>query len=170
MSSKRKHSTVHVKDIDALSEIQLAKYTDSLEVLSKMRKDGGSLARNSKLVQISPNTVKRYVGSAFEKRGNRIVAKDSDDLLRQLRIYKNGKEDWIQVSGTKIASRIGQYHSAVGRRTHFHELNALDSFKGEKVTDFKGKRHTLETDIEKIRAIFKQREEHEFFKIYKESG
>jgi predicted transcriptional regulator len=162
----RRTVPTRVDDLEKLSPNRLAKYNDSLEVLKKMRTEGGSLAKNAKLVKISPNTVKRYVGSAFEKRGNRIVAKHNDDLLRKMRIYKNGKEAWIQVRGKENASKIGRYHSAVGRRVHLDELNALDSFKGETVTDFQGKKHSLENDYKKIQEIFKRREEPEYFTIY----
>jgi hypothetical protein len=155
-----------VDDLERLSPKRLAKYNDSLEVLQKMRKEGGSLAKNARSVGISPNTVKRHVGAAFEKRGNRIVARQDDDLLRKMRMYKNGQEVWIQVRGRKSASKLGRYHSAVGRRIHLHELGALDSFKGEIITDFQGKKHALETDIGKIREIFAKREEPEFFTIY----
>jgi hypothetical protein len=166
LNSKRKRSTVKVDDLERLSPKRLAKYNDSLEVLKRMRNGNGSLAQNARQLKISPNTVKRHVGSALEKRGRRIVARQDDDLLRKMRIYKDGKEVWIQVRGRQTASRLGQYHSAVGRRIHLHELGALDSFEGEPITDFRGRKHTLETDIEKIQKIFKRREEPEYFTIY----
>ena len=152
-------------DLDNLTPRQSLKYDDSLEVLKLMRQ-GYKIRDATNEVGISIPTVKKYVGSGIKKKDNILVPKSTDRLLRAMRIYEDGAEKWIQVRGLKTASKIGQYHSAVGRRVDKNEKNALDLFKKIKIKDAKGKVHKLETDSEDIFEIFDRREEPEFFKIY----
>jgi len=152
-------------DLDKLTPRSSSKYDDSLEVLRLMRQ-GYKIRNASKEVEISPTTVKKYVGSAIKKKNNVLVAKSTDSLLRKMRIYEDGQEKWIQVRGRKNSSIIGQYHSAVGRRVDKKEKNALELYKKIKIRDAKNKVHVLETDSENIFDIFDRRQEPEFFRIY----
>lgn len=152
-------------DLDKLTSKQLAKYEDSLEVLRLVRK-GKSLNQASKQVGISPSTVKRHVGSALKLKNKRIIARKNDSLLRKIRIYENGKEEFIQTRGRKNSSLIAQYMGAVGRRIDKNDINALKQFEKKSIIDSKGKHHRFETDIKKLIKIFEKREEPEFFTIY----
>lgn len=142
---------------------RLAKYEDSLEVLNLIRK-GTTIKEASKQVGISVPTVKKYVHSALWIKNHRLVAKKSDDLLRKIRIYENGKETWVTVRGNKRSSLIGQYHSAVGRIDK--DQSILKSFKNKRIKDADGQVHRLEVDVTKILSILERREEPEFFTIY----
>jgi len=153
------------KDLDLLSDKQLAKYEDSLEVLGLVRK-GKSLNQSSKQVGISPSTVKRYVSSALKSKNNRIVAKKRDSLLRKIRIYENGKEEFIQTRGRKNASISGKYLSAVGQSIDNDDASTLKMFERKTIIDHKGKHHVLETNLNKLKQISERREEREFFSIY----
>jgi len=153
------------KDLDLLTSKQSAKYDDSLEVLRLIRK-GMSLNQASKQVGISPSTAKRYVGIALKLKNKRIVARKNDSLLRKIRIYENGKEEFIQIKGRKNSSIIAQYLGAVGKRIDKNDVAALDSFEKITIRDFKGNHHKFETDIKKLIQIFEKREEPEFFTIY----
>ena len=154
------------KDLDLLPEKQIAKYEDSLEVVSIMRK-GSTINNASKQVGISPTTVKKYMGSAIKLKNNRLVAKKSDSLLRKIRIYENGKEEFIQTRGRKNSSTIAQYLGAVGRRIDKNDVSALKQFENKTIIDHKGKHHRFETNFDKLKQISEQREEPEFFTIYK---
>ncbi len=153
------------KDLDLLSSKQLAKYEDSLEVLSIMRK-GTTIKNASKQVGISVPTVKKYAGSALKLKSHRLVAKQSDSLLRKIRIYENGKEEFIQTRGRKNSTILAQYMSAVGRRIDRNDTTALKLFENKTIIDSKGRHHKFETDIKKLIKIFEKREEPEFFIIY----
>lgn len=153
------------KDLDLLTSKQSAKYNDSLEVLSLMRK-GNSINNASKRVGISPTTAKKYMGSTIKLKNNRLVAKKSDSLLRKIRIYENGKEEFIQTKGRKNSSTIAQYLGAVGKRIDKNDVDALKQFENKTIIDHKGKHHKFETDIKKLIQIFEKREEPEFFTIY----
>ena len=54
-------------NLDKLSPRRLAKYEDSLEVLRLMRNNNITLTKASRVVQISPSTVKRNLGKVFAK-------------------------------------------------------------------------------------------------------
>jgi len=153
------------KDLDLLSDKQIAKYEDSLDVLGLVRK-GKSLNQASKKVGISPTTVKKYVGSALKLKNKRIVAKKRDSLLRKIRINENGKEAFIQTRGRKNSSISGKYLSAVGQSIDNNDTSALKPFEGKTIIDHKGKHHVLETNLDKLRQISERREEREFFSIY----
>jgi len=146
------------ENLDSLTEKQEAKYYDAIEVLRKMRK-GEALTNASKDVRVSPTTVKKYVGSALVKTKRRIVPHKEDGLLRRTKIYENGRLVSIQVRGNKKASRILAYRDSVERRIDNDKKDALVPFEGIVVTDFEGKRHRLETDVSKLKAILEKHEE-----------
>jgi hypothetical protein len=146
------------ENLDSLTPKQEAKYYDAIEVLRKMRK-GETLTNASKDVRVSPTTVKKYVGSALVKTKRRIVPHKEDGLLRRTKIYENGRLVSIQVRGNKKASRILAYRDSVERRIDNDKKDALVPFEGLVVTDFEGKRHRLETDVSKLKAILEKHEE-----------
>jgi predicted DNA-binding protein (UPF0251 family) len=153
------------KDLDLLTPKKIAKYDDSLETLRLMRK-GVSIRQATKEMGISIKTLQKYVGSALRIKKGKIIPKITDNLLRKMRIYENGKETWIQIRGLRNASVIGQYHSSVGRLIDKNERNTLDVFKKVVITDDKGKKHKLETDRKLLFEIYDKRSEQEFFTIY----
>lgn len=153
------------KNLDLLSNKQIARYEDSLEVLGLVRK-GKSLNHASKQVGISPSTVKRHVGSALKLKNKKIVANKRDSLLRKIRIYENGKEEFIQTRGRKNASISGEHLSAVGQSIDNNDVSILKPFENKTRIDHKGKHHKLETNLDKLKQIIERREEPEFFRIY----
>ncbi len=153
------------RDLDLLTSRLISKYFDSLEVLGLLRR-GVEFKKAIKQVGITASTAKKYIDTAIKIKGGQIVPKATDNLLRKMRIYENGKETWIQVRGLRNASVIGRYHSAVGRLIDRNEKNALEIFKKITITDDKGRRHRLETNRKKIFEIFDRKTEPEFFEIY----
>ena len=164
--SSSSNSKRRIKDLDKLSPKQISKYEDSLEVLQLMRKQKMSLTKASKTVGISLKTVKRHLGSVIQKRSNRIIAKQNDNLPRKIRMYQNGKEIWIQVRGNKRAAEIARYHGAVGRMLNQGQADAIKNFENKSIKDSKGKIHKFETNLKKLQDIAQRREEPEFFSIY----
>ena len=170
-TKKKKHFVKKAKklqgvlriDLDNMPPKQIAKYEDCLDVLNKVRQ-GESLTHASKQVGISPQTVKRYVGTALKSKNHRWIAKQSDRLLRKISIYENGKQTWITVRGIRQARIIGQYHSAIGRLAN--DQSALLPFEKIKIKDTKGNFHRLETNPSNIFAILERQEDVEFYTIY----
>lgn len=153
-------------NLDSLTPKQLARYNDSLEVLRLMR-HGSSFYKATNSVRISPITVKKNLSTAITKKNNRLVAKKSDNLIRQLGFYENGKEISIQVKGTNKSRKIAQYHSAIGQRLDKDNPTPLKAFKDSVIKDSSGKYHTFETDIKAIQEILLKQENPEFRTIYK---
>lgn len=153
------------RDLDLLTSRLISKYDDSLEALRLIR-SGVDAKKAVKELGISIKTLKKYVGSTLKIKNGSIVPKATDNLLRKMRIYENGKEIRIQVRGLRNASIIGQYHSAVGRLIDRNEKNALEVFKKVTILDDKGKRHRLETNRKRIFEIFDRKQEPEYFEIY----
>lgn len=153
-------------NLDLLTPKQLARYNDSLEVLRLMR-HGSSFYKATNSVGISSSTVKKNLGNAITKKKNRIVARKSDNLIRHLRLYENGKETFIQVKGTNKSKKIAQYHSAIGQRLDKDNPIPLKAFKDSIIKDSLGKYHTFETDIKAIQEILLKQENPEFQTIYK---
>jgi|SRR5581483_2138744 len=150
---------------NSLSPKQKATQRIALEVLSEVRQTGKSLSKTSKEKQISASTVIRYT-NAFRKRDSRWIATKSDKIPRSMIIYKNGKERSIEVSNSRYASIIGEYHNAVKEYLNNGKLDALNQFKKRKVEDIDGKYHRFETRPDKLKAILEAIEEPEFYEIY----
>lgn len=153
-------------DLSLITDRQSAKYEDAIEVLRVMRK-GTSFSKAAKAVRISPSTAKKYLGNSITKKNGKLVPKKTDNLLRQVRIYENGKEILIQVRGSNNVKKVAQYHSAIGQRIDKNDKTALESFRGTVIKDNTGKYHKLETDLEKILGILQRKEEPPFFTIYR---
>ena len=157
------------RNLDLLPPRQTIAYENSLEVIRQMRR-GKTITSATKNVGTTIPTVKKYAGSALQKKRNRITVKKNDNLLRKMRMYENGKEVWVQVKGNRQAKVIGKYHGSVEKRMEQGQEDALDSFKDIAVTDMKGKTHILETDITKLIEIREKVEEPEHFTIYSSGG
>ena len=153
------------KDLDSLTPKQLRRYDASLEVLRMMRK-GETFSKASKTAGVSPRTAKRFLGNTLQKRKNRLHAKKDDSLLRKLWIIENGREEWIQVRGIKKARTVAKYHSAIGQATSQGTTNSLEKFAKKKIKDNKGKTHSFEVDVDKIKEQLEKIEEPEEYTIY----
>lgn len=153
-------------NLNSLTPKQLARYNDSLEVLRLMR-HGSSFYKSINTVGISSSTAKKNLGKTIIKKKNRVVARKSDNLIRQLRIYENGQEIFIQVKGTTKSRKIARYHSAIGQRIDKDNSIPLQTFQDSLIKDVSGKYHTFETDIKMIQEILLRHENPEFRTIYK---
>ena len=136
----------------------------SLDVLRKVR-NGQSLTSASKELHIRPETVIKNTG-AFKKVKGKWIAKSQDRISRTMSIYENGQQEWIEVSDSRTASRIGKYNSAVNEFLRNDDIKVLKPFK-KPFKDINGKLHHFETDPDKLYEIAEQQEEPEFWEIYK---
>jgi hypothetical protein len=81
-----------------------------------MRRDGVSLTRGARDARTTPDAVRRYAGSALDRRGSRWVAKPSDRLLRRqfTTIVGPGggpEEALVETRSSRQASEIGRHNA-----------------------------------------------------------
>lgn len=158
----RRRSRVRVssqKDIERLSVISREKRNDSLEVLSLMRRGKLSLAKAIKgfnqenpSQKISSDTVIKYMQQALAKKGGRWQAKRYDRLLRLMRIPTTEGAQLIEVHDSRTASRLGQYHSALGEYLATGDESILLPFRGKEIVS-RRQRYRLITDPELIEQL-----------------
>jgi hypothetical protein len=137
----------------------------SLKVLDLMR-EGVSLRKASKEVGIDIETVKQHIRSAIYKRRGRWRAKKIDKIQREMNIYERGRIKSIVVTNSKDASLIGKYYNDVKKALETNDERILKKYKRRVIKDAKGKKHRLETRLEKILEIEEAKEEPEFWEIY----
>ncbi len=104
------------------------RYRTALDALNRTRK-GESLTRAAKVVGMAPDTVLRYVGSAYERdaRG-RWVPKSNDHLFRRMRFLDDHGKTWVEPANAKEARKIGAYWNAVDAWTE-GDVTALHRFE-----------------------------------------
>ena len=137
----------------------------SLKVLDLMR-DKKSLTKSSKEFGLERETVKQHISSAIFKRNSRWVAKKLDKIQRGMNIYTRGNIKSIVVPNSKHASLIGRYYNDVKKALETGNDSFLKKYKRRLIRDAKGKKHKLETRLDKIRDIEESKEEPEFYQIY----
>ena len=109
--SNLKPEPVYKRSWSSITKRELNHIEKSLDVLSKVRK-GQSLTKASKELHTSPETVIKNTG-AFKKVKGKWIAKSQDRISRIMSIYENGKQEWVEIKDSRIASKIGKYNSAV---------------------------------------------------------
>lgn len=137
----------------------------SLKVLGKMR-DNVSLTKASKEVGLDFETIKQHLGRALFKRRKRWQVIKTDKIERQMQFYERGKIKSIVVTNSKDASIIGQYFNDVKKSLDTGNGETLEKYKKLELKDSKGKKHRLETRLDKIYEIEEAKEESEFREIY----
>jgi len=78
-----------------------------------MRSEKLSLKKASLETGVKPETVKRWAGSALEKRSGRFAIKKGDRLLRPMKIPTPDGVREIIVRGSRQASVLGSYWSSI---------------------------------------------------------
>jgi hypothetical protein len=104
---------------------------------------GATLSRAARDNGVTIRTIKRYAGSALvqDRPGGRIRATKSDRLVRYLQIRGPDGPKGVTVHGSKAASQLGRYMSAVGKYLRSGDTDALSKFKGKSIGG-----HVLITD------------------------
>ena len=109
-------------------------YQRALEALALMRRERMSQTRATKEVGTTPNTVRRYVGSAIRKEPTgRWVAKRSDRLFRRMRFPTPRGLISLDVTDSRTVSRIARYSAAVHQYRKTGKTDALREFRGKAI-------------------------------------
>jgi hypothetical protein len=116
-------------------------------VVSKMRSESASLQKAAQESGVSPSTVKRWAGSALQKRTNgKWVAKKSDALLRVLMIPMPDGTHEVAVRNSRQATQLAEYWNAVHRYLKTGDESRLKKFLGKSIKDANGAQILLPTD------------------------
>jgi hypothetical protein len=118
-----------------------------VSVVSKMRTEKTSLEKAAREAGVSPRTVKRWAGSALQKRvSGKWVAKKSDTLLRVLKVPMVDGPREIAVRGSAQAKLLAEYWNALQRYLQTGDDSKLKKYRGKSVRDANGVEIFLPTD------------------------
>jgi hypothetical protein len=164
--AKRRRAS-YQKRWDQLSPADKVLCVKVLEVLRLMR-NGYHLTSASRQVGIDFRTAKsrlRDYNYIYKKRG-RWRARARDRISRGLVIYERGKIKTIVVNDSAIASIIGEYFNDTKKVLESGNAEPLWKYKKLTIRDAQGRKHKLETRLEKLKEIELSREDIEFGDIY----
>ena len=154
------HHVSNRADLDALPAEARQARERALEAVAKARREGVSID-DAAFASIEPQAVAFWAPGAVTKSGNRWIVSTADRLYRSMYVYSNGAKRAIDVRGSKMASAVGRYHSAIGRYLATGDMSGLQSFAGARVSGVE-----LETDPDVLDSL-SRRGVFEFESIYR---
>ncbi len=119
----------------------------SIDRAIKSMQGGQSMTKAARSARISPQRLAWILASEGRgaKQGRRWVLGDRRPR-RIPTITLEAQTKAITVPGFDEASKAGHYHNAIRRFLNTQDLNHLEPYKGDGLTDVKGKFHPFETD------------------------
>lgn len=137
----------------------------SLEVKRHM-KANNSLSHSAELAGVDYRTAKNNLKPYLHKiRGRWKLKKSIDKIQRGMILYSKAKIRTIIVADSEEASIIGQYFNDL-KLVLLGDVSRLNKYKNVKIVDADGRKHPLETDLDKIKEIELGRENLEMVDIY----
>ena len=120
----------------------------ALAVLRHMRNSGSSLASACREEHVDPRTVRKYLSEELVLSGSRYEAKKVDRLVRRMVAPTSQGMQRIKVRGSKQATELGKYLSAVGEYLRSGKTKGLEKFKGKRIGG-----QNLITDLATLRTL-----------------
>jgi hypothetical protein len=121
------------------------------QVPAEMRSTGATLREGARRFGLTPEVVIDTIPSAFRKaRNGRYEVKPSDNLLRVLLIPSSKGLREIVVQGSREASIVGEYWSAVEKFLKRGDASAVRKVSRKTVTDASGERIRLLTNLDEL--------------------
>lgn len=122
----------------------------ALHVLARMRRKGETLTSASREEHIDPRTVRKHLGSELRRAAGHTRPRPTkaDRRLRHMLIPSAQGNVPAIVRGSRQASRLGRYMSAVGKYLRTGETGALSEFEAKSIAG-----HRLITDPETLSAL-----------------
>ena len=118
----------------------------ALRVLARMRRTGDTLTAAAREEHMDPRTVRKYVGSQLrESPDGSTEPTKADRRLRKMLVPTRKGLAPVEIRGSKRASELGRYMSAVGMYLRTGKTDALDQFEGQTIAG-----HRLITDPETL--------------------
>lgn len=131
--------------IARISKRQRKTYERALHVLAKMRRTGATLTAAAKEEHIDPRTVRKYLKTELRGRGKPTKA---DRRKRRMRVPTAIGNVPETIRGSKQASQLGKYMSAVGKYLRTGDAAALADFEGKSIAG-----HVLITDLDILSSL-----------------
>jgi len=124
-------------------------YNKALRVLGNMRRTGKPLNAAAREEHMDARTVRKYLGSELKtRRQGRARPTRSDKRLRKMFVPTALGVSPVRVRGSKQASLLGKYMSAVGKYLRTGEIETLKEFEGKAVSG-----NSLITDPQLLTAL-----------------
>lgn len=122
------------------------RYDPRLELGLRDMLRGRSLNKAAKDAHVAPERLRNYFAESdfADKQRGRWTFRH-DQVPRRMLIYADGKAVTVVVIGSEAASLIGRYMNAVKAFLRTNDPAHLVPFKGDRVTDNRGKAYVLET-------------------------
>jgi hypothetical protein len=120
-------------------------YNHSLHVLARMRRTGASLIAAAREEHIDPRTVRKHLRAELRGRGK---ATKADRRKREMLVPTTLGNSPVTVRGSKQASQLGRYMSAVSEYLRTGNTDALSEFAGQSIGG-----HVLITDPELLSSL-----------------
>lgn len=121
-----------------------------VEKAVKALRDGKSQKAAAKGARISVERLRRFIydNKLATRQGSRWVM--TDNRPRRVPTIHRGQFRTVVVPTFAQASLAGKYHNAVGHFVRSNELDVLEPFEGQGLTDMKGRFFEFETDPNEI--------------------
>jgi len=120
-------------------------YNRALHVLALMRRTGASLTAAAREEHIDPRTVRKYLRAELRGRGR---ATKADRRTRDMLIPTTIGNAPVAVRGSKQASQLGRYMSAVSKYLRTGDVDGLAQFEGQSIAG-----HVLITDPDLLSSL-----------------
>lgn len=120
-------------------------YRQALRVLARMRRTGVGLTSAAREEHVDPRTVRKYLRGELRDRGRPTKA---DRRKREMLVPTPLGNVPATVRGSRQASRLGKYMSAVGKYLRTGDIQALAKFKGDSIAG-----HRLVTDPDLLSSL-----------------
>lgn len=133
----------------------------ALDALAVSRREGIGLTAAASRQGISAQAVAWWTGDTVTRGGGRWQVAPSDRLFRPMYLYSDGQRVAVDVRGSRVASDIGRYHSAIG-----HYLRTGDTSRLTRLTGLRIAGVEVETDPDVIDGLAR-RGVFEFESIYR---
>lgn len=105
-------------------------YNLALHVLARMRRTGSTLTAAAREEHIDPRTVRKYLSTEFSRRTRPTKA---DRRRRDMLMPTALGTAPVVVRGSRQASQLGRYMSAVGKYLRTGDADALGEFRGKSI-------------------------------------
>ena len=146
-SQQRGHSreVTNRADLDSLPPDAQEMRLRALDAIADARRSGSSLDDAAWRALIDPQAVAFWAPDAVTRSGAGWRVASADRMFRPMFVYSGGRRHLIDVRGSRVASQVGLYHSAVGHYLSTGDSSRLARFGGVRVAGVE-----LETNPEVI--------------------
>lgn len=164
-TNRRKPRLIWTLPNERLTPRQRLARKKSLEALALVRREKFNLNEAAKRVGLSPETVRQNT-NAFRKVRGRWIAKPVDHIPRVMIIYEKSQKKIVEVTDSRVASLIGEYHNRVKQFLETGKSSFLRELSKKQVKEH-GRIHILETNPKEVLGIKAREPKPEFFEIYR---